>query len=84
KPIIAAVPPGENRDFLAGWPGVWIVRPDSLAELADAVEEVWNLRRKDSALRFDRSARTREFEYHVLGKKLRTLIDNVCANGRTR
>jgi glycosyltransferase involved in cell wall biosynthesis len=37
RPILAALPPGEGPEFLAGWAGVTVVRPSDVAGMAAAV-----------------------------------------------
>ena len=39
RPILAALPPGEGPDFLAGYPGVTVVRPTDVPAMAAAVED---------------------------------------------
>ncbi len=40
RPILAALPRGENWDYLAGKPGVWLSAPDDAEALRDAVLEL--------------------------------------------
>jgi glycosyltransferase involved in cell wall biosynthesis len=40
RPILAAVPNGENREFLVGKPGVYLVEPRDCAAMADVVERL--------------------------------------------
>lgn len=40
RPILAALPRGENWDYLAGKPGVWLAAPDDAGRLRDAVLEL--------------------------------------------
>ena len=38
RPILAAVPPGENHDYLEGKPGVFLSRPSDVAQMAAHLE----------------------------------------------
>ncbi|HEV2974344.1 MAG TPA: glycosyltransferase [Solirubrobacteraceae bacterium] len=40
RPILAALPRGENWDYLEGMPGVWLAAPDDVAALGEAVREL--------------------------------------------
>ncbi len=40
RPILAAVPQGENWSFLAGKPGVWLVRPDDREAMRELIAEL--------------------------------------------
>jgi hypothetical protein len=73
RPILAALPPGENATYLNEKPGVFVTPPDSCSEMAYALEKMvskWTKEGPD-ALSVDRSelqgtlgseARTRSFE----------------------
>ncbi len=37
RPILAALPPGENADYLAGYPGVTVVRPTDVDGMANTI-----------------------------------------------
>jgi glycosyltransferase involved in cell wall biosynthesis len=37
RPILAALPPGENRDYLEDKPGVFLTPPDSIDQMADVI-----------------------------------------------
>ena len=39
RPILAALPPGENRDYLQDKPGVYITPPDDVDEMADLIAD---------------------------------------------
>jgi hypothetical protein len=62
RPILAAVPPGENAEFLGSIPGVTIVRPtDSLGMARAIIAAIQNnerVRRSVSDISYDKRART--------------------------
>jgi hypothetical protein len=74
RPILAALPPGENATYLNEKPGVFVTPPDNRSEMAYALEKMvskWTKEGPD-ALSVDRSelqgtlggeARARSFEY---------------------
>jgi len=77
RPILAALPRGENRDFLAEAPGVWHVDPSDDAGMAAALGEMMSLRSR-GADRFDRSAMRAALDYDALAGQfdvvLRSLV----------
>src|SRR5204862_3600793 len=40
RPILAALPRGENWDYLAGKPGVWLAAPDDDGAMHEAIVEL--------------------------------------------
>ncbi len=40
RPILAAVPRGENWDYLADKPGVWLVAPDDQQRMNEVIVEL--------------------------------------------
>ena len=60
-PILAALPPGENREFFAGRAGVFITAPDDVDAIAEVLRQVLDAKRAGRPLRFDRSASVDEF-----------------------
>ncbi|HTA06485.1 MAG TPA: glycosyltransferase, partial [Solirubrobacteraceae bacterium] len=40
RPILAALPPGENRDYLHDRPGVWLTAPDDVEGMRKAIVEL--------------------------------------------
>ncbi len=71
RPILAALPRGENWDYLADKPGVWLAEPDDVEALRDAIVELAAAKLAGAPRTFAResvheeisySARAREFE----------------------
>lgn len=56
RPILAALPPGENRDFLTGRPGVVTTDPRDVDAMADAIERLARRKFRGDGLATDRSA----------------------------
>jgi len=55
RPILAAVPRGENWDYLADKPGVWLVEPDDREGMTRVIDELAEAKFAGRALAFDRS-----------------------------
>ena len=56
RPILAAVPDGENRDFLSGKPGVDLVYPDDVEGMVNSIEQRLEEKRLQGQLVVDRAA----------------------------
>jgi hypothetical protein len=63
RPILAAVPRGENWDYLAGKPGVCLVAPDDQRGMRELVTELAQAKAAGAAHTFDRSALRGELSY---------------------
>jgi glycosyltransferase involved in cell wall biosynthesis len=55
RPILAAVPKGENWDYLQDKPGVWLVEPTDIEAMSKVIAHVATATFSGSALRFDRT-----------------------------
>jgi hypothetical protein len=55
RPILAALPPGENRDFLTGRPGVVTTSPRDVDAMADAIERLADRTFRGDDITTDRS-----------------------------
>ena len=71
RPILAALPPGENRDYLRDKPGVYLTAPDGIDEMAAVIADQASAAFEGHPARVDRSdlqphlsssARARAFE----------------------
>lgn len=56
RPILAALPPGENREYLQDKPGVHLTPPDGVSEMSAVVSELAAAKFDGASLRVDRSA----------------------------
>ncbi len=63
RPILAAVPRGENRDYLEGRAGVWLVDPDDSAGMAAVIAELAAAKLAGEPVSFDRSDLAAELSY---------------------
>lgn len=80
-PILAAVPPGENHDYLEGKPGVFLSRPSDVEQMASHLEPIVAATLSGHPPTFDRtylrsllqSTRRAEAFAEVLGQAVPTL-----------
>ena len=77
RPILAAVPPGENWDYLDGRDGVWLARPRDVDTMREAVLEVATAWVKGAPLRYDRRHLRDEVGYHTRAQQLHELLIKV-------
>jgi glycosyltransferase involved in cell wall biosynthesis len=55
RPILAALPPGENREYLQDKPGVHLTPPDGVDEMASVIAEMAAAKFEGSSIAVDRS-----------------------------
>ena len=84
RPILAAVPPGENRDYLTGKPGVWLVAPDDREGMREAIAELARAKFAGEALRFDRDALREQLSYQTRARQFAEVIDAGIERRRAR
>lgn len=79
RPILAAVPPGENWDYLHDKPGVWLAKPTDVNALSCALEEIASAKFSGSLSTFDRkylhSTLSYKYKAEELENVLRIVID---------
>lgn len=56
RPILAALPPGENRSYLQEQPGVHLTDPDGVEAMADVIERLAEQSLNGGSIRVDREA----------------------------
>lgn len=66
RPILAAIPKGENWNYLHDKPGVWIVNPKDIAAMSKVISEVMAAKMAGTPLRFDRRAIQEDMSYTKL------------------
>jgi glycosyltransferase involved in cell wall biosynthesis len=66
RPIIAAVPPGENQEFLHDVPGVWLAPPAGVEEMSAILERLVEPALAGRPPRFERPAQQRAVDYDTL------------------
>lgn len=74
RPILAAVPRGENWDYLAGKPGVWLVDPDDRARIGEVICELAEAKFSGAPRRFDRESMADELSYDVRAEEFAAAI----------
>lgn len=78
RPILAAVPRGENWDYLQDKPGVWLVEPTDTEAMSQIVTHIATAHFSGSPLRFDRSDIHANLSYVNLAKEYMRLFEQVC------
>jgi Glycosyl transferase 4-like domain/Glycosyl transferases group 1 len=63
RPILAAVPQGENWDYLADKPGVWLVEPDDRQRMAEVIVELASAKFAGRPSTFDREPLREQLSY---------------------
>jgi uncharacterized protein (DUF1697 family) len=66
RPILAAIPKGENWNYLHDKPGVWVVNPTDTAAMSVVISEVMAAKMAGTPLRFDRTAIQKDMSYTKL------------------
>jgi glycosyltransferase involved in cell wall biosynthesis len=66
RPILAAVPHGENWDYLQDKPGVWLVEPTDIQAMKEVIANIATAKFSGTPLRFDRSYLHEELSYKTL------------------
>lgn len=74
RPILAAVPRGENWDFLEGKPGVWLIDPGDRRGMAEVIEELARAKFGGRPLSFDRSALAEQLSYDRRAEEFASVV----------
>jgi glycosyltransferase involved in cell wall biosynthesis len=74
-PILAAVPRGENWDYLDGRPGVWLVEPDDSEGMKRAIAELATAKFSGAPARFDRSGLREELSYESRAAEFAAVVE---------
>jgi glycosyltransferase involved in cell wall biosynthesis len=74
RPILAAVPRGENWDYLAGKPGVWLLEPGDRRAMRDAIVELAQAKLSGRPLSFDRSALAEQLSYDTRASEFAAVV----------
>jgi len=74
RPILAAVPRGENWSYLQDKPGVWLVEPDDRRGMKAVVEELVAAKLSGHPRTFDRRALRGELSYDTRAAELEDVI----------
>lgn len=82
RPILAALPPGENWDYLADKPGVWLAEPDDADSLRAAIVELASAKFGAGAQTFARERVHEEISYASRAREFEAAIDAAIAHAR--
>ena len=77
RPILAAVPQGENQDYLSDKPGVYITAPADVEAMAEVIRQLFIQRESGQTLVVDRVETQQQISYVKRGEELATLMLNV-------
>jgi hypothetical protein len=84
RPILAAVPQGENWDYLAGKPGVWLVAPDDKDGMSAVIGELARAKLAGGPLSFDRSELAEQLSYDTRAREFAAVVRNGIERHRAR
>jgi glycosyltransferase involved in cell wall biosynthesis len=74
RPILAAVPQGENWDYLSGKPGVWLLAPDDRHGMSAVIAELARAKLAGRPLSFDRGELSEELSYDTRAKQFAAVV----------
>jgi hypothetical protein len=83
RPILAAVPKGENWNYLQDKPGVWLVEPTDIETMSKVVAEVASAKFSGRPLSFDRTPLQQELSYFNLAEEYLKIFERVGSNSTT-
>jgi Glycosyl transferase 4-like domain len=75
RPILAAVPQGENWDYLADKPGVWLVDPADERSMRHLIAELAQAKFAGAARSFDRERLRGQLSYETRAREFEQVID---------
>lgn len=77
KPILAAVPQGENWDYLHDKPGVWLVKPTDVSAMTKVVSELVAIKNSGKTLTFDRTELRPKLSYENLAREFNQVLEKI-------
>ena len=80
RPILAAVPDGENRNYLQDKPGVWLVEPTDIEAMAKVIEKLAIEKFSGDLLSIDRAKVKSEVSYTNRAKEFEKVLEKVLAS----
>jgi hypothetical protein len=84
RPILAALPPGENWDYLDGKPGVWLTAPDDAKRQRDVIVELAAAKFAGQPRRFARTRVHEEIAYTARAGEFEAAIGAAIEHARRR
>jgi Glycosyl transferase 4-like domain len=82
RPILAAVSPGENREYLLGKPGVWLVDPADEQGMRAVIVELAEAKFGGRASRFDRQPLRDELSYATRAEQFAAVVEEAVLRRR--
>jgi glycosyltransferase involved in cell wall biosynthesis len=79
RPILAAVPPGENWDYLQGKPGVWLVDPNDRAGMEAVIGELVEAKLAGAERSFDRGELREQLSYSTRAREFAAVVREAIA-----
>lgn len=80
RPILAAVPYGENWDYLQDKPGVWLVQPTNIEAIKQVIFNLAQAKFAGAYLRFDRSYLHQDLSYENLAQEYLKIFRTISQN----
>lgn len=80
RPILAAVPKGENWYYLEGKPGVWLVEPTDVESMANIIAQIAEAKFLGKPLTFDRTYLYQELSYSTRAEEFNQILTKICTD----
>jgi hypothetical protein len=77
RPILAAVPKGENWDYLEGKPGVFLVKPTDVEAMQSVITDIAKKKLSGEPMTFDRSTLAPELNYQSKIDDFNHILSNI-------
>jgi glycosyltransferase involved in cell wall biosynthesis len=76
RPILAALPQGENWNYLEGQPGVYLVEPDDVAGMAEVISQLATRKFLGDSLSVDRADLQQQLSYRKRSTEFSQVLDS--------
>jgi Glycosyl transferase 4-like domain len=84
RPILAAVPQGENWDYLADKPGVWLVEPNDAPRMQEVLSELAGAKLGGHATVVERGHLREQLSYETRAAEFATVIQTAIERHRAK
>ena len=78
RPILAAVPRGENWNYLLDKSGTWLVQPTDIETMSIVIHSIMTAKFSGNPLRYDRTNLQKELDYEYLAQEYLRILTKVC------
>ncbi len=78
RPILAAVPKGENWNYLLDKSGTWLVQPTDIETMSMVINSILTAKFSGNPLRYDRTNLQKELSYEYLAQDYLRIFAKVC------